>query len=154
MILKTRYAANGKNVPIPARVAERAATRYQISGNCWISNYSVASHGYAQIGWDTKAEGHSVVGAHRAAWTHHNGPIPDGLTIDHLCRQRRCVNPDHLRLLTNVENASDNGMKPHRDLPAGWDCRNCGNPIVRVSNGSTTCRQCARARKRRKREAC
>jgi hypothetical protein len=46
---------------------------------------------------------------HRVAWEAEHGPIPEGLTIDHLCRNRRCVNVAHLRLLSNVENARMNG---------------------------------------------
>lgn len=42
--------------------------------------------------------------AHRAAFEAVRGPIPDGLTIDHLCRERMCVNPDHLEPCTRGEN--------------------------------------------------
>lgn len=42
--------------------------------------------------------------AHRAAWEQVNGPIPAGLTIDHLCRQKLCVNPGHLEPVTPAEN--------------------------------------------------
>lgn len=42
--------------------------------------------------------------AHRLAWFLLKGPIPEGLVTDHLCRNRRCVNPDHIELVTNREN--------------------------------------------------
>lgn len=42
--------------------------------------------------------------AHRWAYEHYRGPIPEGLQIDHLCRNRRCVNPDHLEPVTASEN--------------------------------------------------
>ena len=45
-------------------------------------------------------------GTHRLSYTLFVGPIPDDMTVDHTCYERRCVNPDHLRLLTNAENAS------------------------------------------------
>lgn len=91
---------------IPARVAKRAATRVIPDENgCLISTYSVASHGYAQIGWQSGGHNHGTL-CHRAAWVyHHRQQIPDGMTIDHICKNRRCVNPDHLRILPNFENA-------------------------------------------------
>jgi hypothetical protein len=42
--------------------------------------------------------------AHRFYYEKKCGPIPDGLTLDHLCRIRACVNPDHLEPVTNTEN--------------------------------------------------
>src|SRR5690606_41377855 len=44
--------------------------------------------------------------AHRVAWELLMGPIPEGLTIDHLCHNKLCVNPDHLEPVTFGENAS------------------------------------------------
>lgn len=107
------------SVPVPERVAQRAYERVDVDENgCWISRYSVASHGYAQIGWqDTKV--HMVL-AHRAAWVHVNGQMPLGMTLDHLCKTRRCVNPDHLRLLPNYENA-------RRVAGGDWPLGYCAN---------------------------
>lgn len=42
--------------------------------------------------------------AHRLSFEWSNGPIPDGMQIDHMCWNTRCVNPDHLRLASNAEN--------------------------------------------------
>lgn len=108
------------SVPIPARVAQRAYERVEVNEEgCWISTYSVASHGYAQIGWQENGRGRVVL-AHRAAWVHVNGQMPLGMTLDHLCKTRRCVNPEHLRVLPNFENARRvNG----EDFPLGG-CRN------------------------------
>lgn len=105
------------SVPVPPRVAERAYTRKIVDDNgCWISTYSTASHGYSQIGWQDGGKRWMVLG-HRAAWVHVNGQVPLGLTIDHLCKQRRCVNPDHMRLLPNYENAR---RTKGRDWPIGY----------------------------------
>ena len=105
-------------IVIPQRVAERAATRYvEDESGCFISTYSTASHGYAQIGWND-GNGHRFVTlCHRAVWVYvHGTQILDGMTIDHLCHNRQCVNPDHLRLLSNFENAR---RTSDRDWPIG-----------------------------------
>ena len=92
---------------IPHRVAQRAISRFVVDENgCHISTYSVASHGYAQIGWHIGGDKNNMTTAQRAAWVAHTGEqIPAGMTIDHTCKERRCVNPDHLRMLSNFENA-------------------------------------------------
>ena len=46
--------------------------------------------------------------AHRLAYEHWKGPIPDGYCIDHLCRTYLCVNPDHLRAVTKRQNTLEN----------------------------------------------
>lgn len=58
--------------------------------------------------------------AHRVSWKWLRGEIPAGLVIDHMCRNRSCVNPDHLRVVTNKENilcgeakAAKNKRKTH-----------------------------------------
>ncbi len=43
--------------------------------------------------------------AHRALWIAVNGPVPDGLQLDHLCRVRHCVNPSHLEPVTPRQNS-------------------------------------------------
>lgn len=56
-------------------------------------------HGYGTISVDGK-----MVGAHRYAWERENGPVPDGLYVDHVCHVRACVEISHLRLATNAQN--------------------------------------------------
>lgn len=127
---------------IPPRVAERAATHYvEDAHGCHISTYSVASHGYAQIGWQ-EAEDHRTVMTlcHRAAWVYFHGTqIPDGMTIDHLCHNRQCVNPDHLRLLSNFENAR---RTSGRDWPIGQCANGHPNKYLRLYAGKWACSIC------------
>lgn len=110
--------------PTPARVIRRAVENAVPEGECLVSRYSTASHGYAQVGWREDGKSHMRL-VHRLAWEHANGPIPDGMTVDHLCHNRRCLRIDHLRLLTNLDNARRN--RPGRDFPVGLFCHR-GHP--------------------------
>jgi hypothetical protein len=82
---------------------------------CLISRYSTGSHGYAQA-WD----GQTVVLAHRLVWEWNHGPIPKGMTIDHLCHNRKCIEITHLRQITNLDNARRNGPG---DWPLDGQCK-------------------------------
>lgn len=66
---------------------------------CWLWTASTVN-GYGQfgVGWP------QTVGAHRWAYEAMHGPIPAGMQIDHICRIRLCVNPSHLRVVTNKQN--------------------------------------------------
>ena len=69
---------------------------------CWLWDGACTYNGYGRIGAGGKHG--RTLGAHRVAWELYNGPIPQGLQIDHLCRTRFCVNPRHLELVTNSQN--------------------------------------------------
>ncbi|QNV40645.1 HNH endonuclease [Rothia amarae] len=146
---KTRHAKI--QIIIPERVAERAATRYEVDEyGCWISTYSVASHGYAQVGWQD-ARYRQVVTAHRASWVYFNGQIPDGMTVDHMCKVRRCVNPLHLRIMSNVANArGGGGLHKQKPVPTDKKCAR-GHVVLSYPSGALHCRECAQEWARRKR---
>lgn len=107
----------------PQRVVDRTlrkVDRDEATG-CLVSRYSVGSHGYAQVGWHDHELGKTVMRlCHRVAWEAANGPIPEGMTVDHEeCHNRKCIELTHLRLLTNLENARRN--QPGRN----WDLGTC-----------------------------
>ena len=66
---------------------------------CWVWMRSRHGFGYGFFGVNRRTRR-----AHRIAWELLRGPIPDGLTLDHLCRNPPCVNPDHLEVVTMREN--------------------------------------------------
>jgi len=84
-------------------------------GDCWNWQSELNNRGY---GFFYIAERRLL--AHRYSYELFNGPIPHGLEIDHLCRNRRCVNPDHLETVTTKVNvlrgisfAAVNAKKTH-----------------------------------------
>lgn len=79
---------------------ERFWSKVEKSSGCWAWTGHKNRNGY---GWTLgpKGKGES---AHRIAYELLVGPIPEGLQIDHLCRNRACVNPDHLEPVTQRVN--------------------------------------------------
>ena len=112
------------------------------AAECWAWQQSTGSHGYGQT-WD----GITVRLAHRVAWAvWHDSQLPEGMTVDHACRNRICVNPAHLRLMTNKENASMNGNSRRTHCPRGHPYDNA-NTYRRPITGHRLCRACVQARK-------
>jgi hypothetical protein len=69
------------------------------ASKCWLWTRPPACNGYGVI----SRFNHEHY-AHRIAYELAHGPIADDLTVDHLCRMRTCVNPNHLELVTRAEN--------------------------------------------------
>ena len=78
------------------------ATVVPDENGCMIFTGATAGAGYGVVGKGPAGAGYYYV--HRVSYEHHKGPIPEGLTIDHLCRVKLCVNPDHLEAVTQAEN--------------------------------------------------
>lgn len=86
--------------PIVDRVVQRV--RIDEAG-CWIYEGCLNNSGYGMIRSQGRA-GRQML-THRVTYEHFVGPIPAGLQVDHLCRVKRCCNPDHLEAVTRSENA-------------------------------------------------
>lgn len=82
--------------------ASRFWTKVQKTDTCWIWT-AYQCEGYGRFGIGT-AGNRTMACAHRVAWELVHGPVPDGLELDHLCRNPSCVNPDHLEPVTHQEN--------------------------------------------------
>jgi len=133
---------------LPERFTDKV--RLAPSG-CWEWIASLIGGGYGQY----KVEGRPVY-AHRFAYEALVGPIPDGLELDHLCRNRACVNPDHLEAVSHRTNTlrgvslpAQRAAKTH--CPAGHPY--AGTNLALSRRGERLCRACRRAHSARYRRA-
>lgn len=112
---------------------------------CWFWTGSLNTCGYGQIYIDGR-----MPHAHRAAYEAVYGKVPPGLELDHLCRVRSCVNPDHLEAVTHRTNVL-RGESVSARCAAITHCP-VGHPYAgenlytRTSDGARLCRQCHRDR--------
>lgn len=129
-------------IPISKAVEKLLARSTPGPDGCILSGHGVGSHGYAQI----FAEGRNQL-AHRVVWIHHYGEIPYNETVDHLCHNRTCINIEHLRCISNFENA----RRTHgRDWPLGECANGHGNQhLVQTKAGKHLCSLCATEQKLR-----
>lgn len=116
--------------------------------DCWPWLGNIALTGYGRI-----SIGNRLQYAHRIAYTLAKGPILGGLTIDHLCRNRACVNPAHLEMVTLSENIRRAGLHGIAAIHAVKDTCPQGHPYdglyVHSGRRQRTCRTCAREANRR-----
>ena len=108
---------------------------------CWYWMSSINKKGYGNF-W---INGTSKI-AHRISYELFRGKIPQNLQVDHLCRNRRCVNPQHLELVTLQENVkrgnSGINMSSRTHCPKGHEY-NKENTFTNL-NGSRVCKTCYR----------
>jgi hypothetical protein len=95
--------------PKPKPAAERFWTKVEKSDTCWLWLGVRHRGGYGRF----RGADQELVYAHRWSYEHAIGPIPSGLTLDHLCRVTSCVRPSHMEPVTLAENLA----RSHRDAP-------------------------------------
>lgn len=134
-------------VPIDPRIRFFARIRKTSSCHVWLGFKDKNGYGYFRIGSLTDGS-RRVVLAHRFAYELTKGPIPEGLQLDHLCRNPPCVNPGHLEAVTVRENLY-RGIGPTATNRAKTYCLR-GHPynaqnIYFRKQGGRSCRACHRA---------
>lgn len=112
-------------------------------GGCWDWTGALDRGGYGRTWSWTK-----VVAAHRLSYELRVGPIPVGLDLDHLCRNRRCVNPDHLEPVTRRENVlrgeGPSGQAARRThCPTGHALEGDNLLPAKLLKGKRECRKCS-----------
>lgn len=95
----TQWAINLRKRMTNYSVGERFWARVNKTEGCWLWTGSMRTDGYGQF-WDGKRN----VKAHRFAYEDEGWAIPEGLELDHLCRNRACVRPEHLEAVTHLTN--------------------------------------------------
>lgn len=107
---------------------EALSARTEQQGECLVWTGAITHLGYGSMTINNRA-----VPVHRFAWERVKGPIPNGLVIDHICHNRACVNVEHLRAVSQMQNmwnrkGAERGKK-HTKIrnvyryPNGWIVR-------------------------------
>jgi len=112
--------------------------------DCWNWLWAIDNRGYGRAYVDGKD-----VPAHRAVWEYFCGKVPPGKQLDHLCRNRCCVNPRHLEPVWQRENVL-RGMSPPAQAARKGFCSR-GHPLVesniyRLARGERVCKLCDKHR--------
>src|SRR5688572_15298255 len=119
---------------------ERFWPRVSKTDFCWEWIGFIGNHGYGVFSLRTKCQRL----AHRVSYEWAKGPIPEGHHVDHLCRNKRCVNPNHLEAVLPIINAwrSDAGrpQASRTHCPRGHEY-NHANTYIKV-RGGRECRKC------------
>lgn len=126
---------------------------------CWLWTQRVNNHGYGRLSTGSRKTLKLHL-AHRVSYETFVGPIPDGKVIDHLCRTRRCIRPDHLEPVAQQQNVLRSPIAVAARWAARTHCNNGHeftpeNTHIRYRRGRPyrVCRPCDINKKRAQREA-
>ncbi len=138
LIMKITPLPHGLDLTLSKRFEQFCAGVRVCPSGCWEWQGKIHATGYAQP-WNSTF-------LHRWAYEFFIGPIPEGLVIDHLCRNRKCGNPTHLEPVTQRENSlrglsisAINATKTHCIMGHAFSPEN-----IYAYKGKRQCRECGR----------
>lgn len=129
---------------------DRFWSKVEKTSGCWEWRGGRKPEGYGVFSTGGRAGG--MVRAHRAAYWLLVGPIPEGLFLDHLCRNPGCVNPAHLEPVTHAENVARGDAGQHQARKTHCKHGHEFTPANTIWRGHLRqCRACNNERNRRQR---
>lgn len=148
-----RHALQGRPLSSARSIHSRLSEddfwlRVNKSETCWEWTASLTQAGYGKVQMP-----HGKTGtAHRRSYEIANGQVPDGLVIDHLCRNKKCVRPDHLEAVTVRENTvrGATSLDFSNMCRAGLHDLSADAGIVTFGSGKRTCVECKRIGEKRR----
>ena len=116
------------------RFTQKIAEPFDVHNDCWLWTACKNRRGYGEFQFNGKR-----THAHRVAYQLFVGPIPEGYHVDHMCKNKACVRPDHLQVLTHFESTRQaQGDKTH--CPRGHEYSEINT--YRHRDGSRQCKTC------------
>lgn len=123
---------------------ERFTSYYKLSDSgCKLWNKKLDKDGYGMFYFRKKSRR-----AHRVAYYIIHGDIPDGMFVDHICKNRNCVEPSHLRIVTPKQNSVENSLSVGAINAQKTLCKN-GHKFDRKYGNQRYCSICMAEKKRR-----
>ena len=134
--------------PTRETVEERFWSKVEHRGpGCWLWTATINQYGYGRFRHEGK-----FTTAHRVAWVLTHGPVDEGVEIDHLCRNRACVNPSHLEAVSRSTNyrRGINGFWFDGKCRAGLHSVTSPEAVRVRTDGRRSCLECEREYDRRR----
>lgn len=134
---------------------DRILNKVKKTPSCWIWMGGKDSAGYGRTYIGGKAEGKSIYRiAHRIIYELFRGTDISGLELDHICRNKICVNPDHLDPVTHLENVrrgiSGQYLRKRTHCPSGHEYSTSNTSFYKNMRSCKTCKRIKRRNRRQK----